>query len=208
MNEAAQGMWNIFLMEFTKHWTKMQELSFIFIKPNLAFCSVWLLVCLSPSWSKEGCMRVRVFTLLLFHSLQKVSGQQIFEKCLKIFFICCSHPSLIKIRFKGSNCMDPRFLAIILFHFFKRDISSFCLTEGIYFFLLLFTKFISLNKAGLELAQMWMCILKYTHRVPLGKVICDSLACCAIFADVPPVPSFISMNLRTYPSILKISCRG
>jgi len=45
--------------------------------------------------------------------------------------------------------------------------------------------------------------------VHLGKVICASLACCAIFADVPPTPSFISnMNLRTYPSILKISCRG
>ena len=35
----------------------------------------------------------------------------------------------------------------------------------------------------------------------LGKVIWASLACCAIFPDVPPVPLFISsMNLRTYPS--------
>ena len=37
--------------------------------------------------------------------------------------------------------------------------------------------------------------------VHLGKVICASLACCAIFADVRPTPLFISsMNLRTYPS--------
>jgi len=37
--------------------------------------------------------------------------------------------------------------------------------------------------------------------VHLGKVICASPACCAIFTNVPPVPLFISsMNLRTYPS--------
>ena len=36
--------------------------------------------------------------------------------------------------------------------------------------------------------------------VHFGKVICVSLACCAIFADVRPAPLFISMNLRTYPS--------
>ena len=65
MNEDTQGMWNIYLMELTNHWTKMQELSSIFIKPNLALCSAWLLVRLSPSGAKEGCMSVRVFTLLL-----------------------------------------------------------------------------------------------------------------------------------------------
>ena len=63
-----------------------------------------------------------------FYFLQKVSGQQIFETCLKIFFslkvfhhpfffsICCSHPCLIKIRFQGSTGMDPKLLAIILLH--------------------------------------------------------------------------------------------
>ena len=45
--------------------------------------------------------------------------------------------------------------------------------------------------------------------VHLGKVICASLACCAIFADVRPGPLFISiMNLRTYPLILKFSYSG
>ena len=64
-NEDAQDMWNIYLTELTKHWTKMQELSSIFIEPNFAFCSVWLLVRLSPSWSKESRMSIRMFTLLL-----------------------------------------------------------------------------------------------------------------------------------------------
>ena len=58
MNEDAQGMCNIYLMGLTKHWAMMQELSFIIIKPNFAFCSAWLLVRLSPSWTKEGCLSV------------------------------------------------------------------------------------------------------------------------------------------------------
>ena len=37
----------------------MQELSSIFIKPNLAFYSAWLLLRLSPSWTKEGCLSVQ-----------------------------------------------------------------------------------------------------------------------------------------------------
>jgi len=50
--------------------------------------------------------------------------------------------------------MDPELLAIILFHHFSREILPlFCLSKGIYFFLLLFTKFASLNKAGIKLAQ-------------------------------------------------------
>ena len=57
MNEDAQGMYNVYLMELTNYWTKMQELSSIFIKPNLAFCSAWLLVRLSP-WTMEGCLGV------------------------------------------------------------------------------------------------------------------------------------------------------
>ena len=61
----------------------MQELSSIFIKPNLAFCSVRLLVRLSPSWIKEGCLSVKdVYAapeLFSFLSLQKDSGQQIFK---------------------------------------------------------------------------------------------------------------------------------
>jgi hypothetical protein len=51
--------------------------------------------------------------------------------------------------------MDPELLAIILFHHFSREIFSLlCLSKGIYLFLMLFfTKFISLDKAGIKLAQ-------------------------------------------------------
>jgi len=45
-------------------------------------------------------------------------------------------------------------LAIILFRHFEREIFPLlCLSKGIYFFLLMFTKFVSLNKAGIKLAQ-------------------------------------------------------
>ena len=165
-NEDTQGMWNIYLIELTNPWTKMQELSSIFIKPNLVFCSAWLLVRLSPSGTKEGCMSVRVFTLLLgcilFIPYYKVSGQQIFEKCLKIFFlwkyfiiflIYCSHPWLIKIIFQSSNCMDPMLLAIILFHsFFKKDISLFFIKRFLFLFIVVH-QICVLNKAGIKLAQ-------------------------------------------------------
>ena len=124
-------MWNLYLMELTNRWTKMQELSSIFIKPNFALHSAWLLVRLSLSRTKEGC---RVFmssccSLVVFFSFpckslvdSKYSRRS--KDLLKEFhhfFICCSHPWLIKIIFQSSNCMDPRLLAIILFHLFSKE---------------------------------------------------------------------------------------
>jgi len=50
--------------------------------------------------------------------------------------------------------MDPGLFAIILFHHFSREIFPFFVGKGFYFFLLLFTKFVSLNKAGMKFAQI------------------------------------------------------
>ena len=126
-----------------------------------------------------------------------------------IFLICRSHPWLIKIRFQSSNCMDLRLLAIILFHSFLRKIFPIFVYQKV---------FISFDccSPDLRLKQGWdkTCTNGKEYfdnilTVHLGKVICASLACCAIFDDMPPVPLFFStMNLRTYPSILKISCKG
>ena len=127
------------------------------------------------------------------------------------FFICCSHPCLTRIRFQGSNGMDPRHAC----HYF---IFSIFFQEW-YFFFLFIKRYLSLFyccSPNLYLKQGWdkTCTNIKEHFdniliVHLGKVIWASLACCAIFPDVPPVPLFISsMNLRTYPLILKISCRG
>ena len=99
-----------------------------------------------------------------------------------IFFICCSHPCLIKIRFQSSNCMDPRVLVIILFLFIV--VHQICIFKQVW------------DKTCTNIKEHFDNILI----VHLGKLICASLACCAIFADVPPTPSFISMNLTTYPS--------
>ena len=97
----------------------------------------------------------------------------------------------------------PGMLAITLFleKKFKSDIFSFCLSKGVYLFLLLFTKFVFFeqgwDKTCTNIKEHFDNILI----VHLGRVICASLACCATFADVPPTPSFISnMNLRTFPS--------
>ena len=107
------------------------------------------------------------------------------------FFICCSHPWLIKIIFQSSNCMDPMLLAIILFLFIVvRQICIF--KEG-------------WDITCTNMKEHFGNILTMHH----GEVICASLACCAVFADMFPTPLFISnMNLRTYSPILKISCRG
>jgi len=93
-----------------------------------------------------------------FYFLQMVSRQQILEACLRIFLnafhicleISCSHPCLRKINLKGSKAMDPRLLAIILFHhFFSREIYIFF--QG---YLLLFTKFLFLFSLA-KLKQGW-----------------------------------------------------
>jgi len=49
----------------------------------------------------------------------------------------------------------PGMLAIILFSafFFKSDISSFCLSKGIYLFFIVVHQICILNKAGIKLAQ-------------------------------------------------------
>ena len=127
------------------------------------------------------------------------------------FFICCSHPCLTRIRFQGSNGMDPRHAChyFIFSIFFSRVI----------FLLFVFQKvFISFYCGSPNLCLKQGCDKTCTNikehfdnilTVHLGKVIYASLACCAIFADVRPAPLFISiMNLRTYPLILKISYRG
>ena len=119
------------------------------------------------------------------------------------FFICCSHPCLTRIRFQGSNGMDPRHAC----HYF---IFSIFFQEWYFFFL--FIK----RYSSLFIVVHQICIFKQGGKtctnmkehfdniltVHLGKVICASFACCAIFADVPLAPLFISsMNLRTPPSI-------
>ena len=126
------------------------------------------------------------------------------------FFICCSHPCLTRIRFQGSNGMDPRHACHFLFHHFfqESDIPSFFIKR--YLFLFIVVHQIYIFKQGW--AKICTNMKEHFDKIftsHLGKVIWASLACCAIFPDVPPVPLFISsMNLRTYPLILKISCRG
>ena len=122
------------------------------------------------------------------------------------FFICCSHPCLTRIRFQGSNGMDPRHACHYFISFFSREIFSF-FYQKVFFFVVhqiyIFKQ--GRDKISTNVKEHFDNILT----VHLGKVICASLWCCAIFADVPPAPLFISiMNLRTYPLILKISYRG
>ena len=84
------------------------------------------------------------------------------------FFICCSHPCLTRIRFQGSNGMDPRHACHYFISFFSREIFSFFLSKGIYFFLL-FTKFVFLNKAGIKFAQTWRSILTIYSQCTLER---------------------------------------
>jgi hypothetical protein len=127
-----------------------------------------------------------------------------------IFLICCSHPWLIKIIFQSSNCMDPRLLAIILFHLFlKRDISSFWLSTDIYLFFFVVHQ-ICIFKQGWDK----ICTNVKEHfdtvlTVHPGMVICDSLARVQLLLTCLPClflsPSWTWGLTR---QILKISCRG
>ena len=146
-------------------------------------------------------MSVRVFSLLLdcilFISCKRLVDSKYSRRSKDLlkefhhFFICCSHPWLIKIIFQSSNCMDPMLLAIILFLsivvrqicIFKEDWDITCTNVKEYFDNIL--------------------------TVHLGKVICAPLACCANLPDMHPVPLFISrMNLRTYPSNFETFLQG
>ena len=100
---------------------------------KLCIRSAWFLVHLSSCRTKERCVGVGImyadpcsFPFFLF--LQKVSGQQILEICVKDFVWICSHLCFKESsNSKDSYSMDPKLLAIILFHynFFKRELFFF-----------------------------------------------------------------------------------
>ena len=52
---------------------------------KLCICSAWFHVHLPPHWTKERCVGVMYATPHVFLFLQKVSGQQILERCIQDF---------------------------------------------------------------------------------------------------------------------------
>ena len=189
----------------------MQKLSVIYMKQSFAFVQLGSsCICLpvgprSIVLELELCMPALVPSPF-FSFLQKVSGQQILE-------ICCSHPCFKEIsNSKDSFSMDPKMLAIILFHLYINIFSERDLFWK-YFLKVLFTIFFKKcsHKAEIKLHKhnkevFW----QYTHYEP-WKVICTSLWCHAIFIEVHPGPCFISdMNLAWGLSnrFWKFLCRG
>ena len=94
------------------------------------------IVHLSYLWTTEHCVEIGVmytapcslsFSLFfIIPPLQKVSGQQIFERSIKEFFfgICCSHPWLRGNKLKRSKSMDPNAFChkfIFILYLFLRD---------------------------------------------------------------------------------------
>ena len=84
-----------------------------------------------------------------FSFLQKVSGQQILEICVKDFvWICCSHPCFKESsNSKDSINMDPKMLAIISIYYFFLSRERFILKR--LFTIFSFQK--SSNKAKIKL---------------------------------------------------------
>ena len=126
----------------------MQKLSVIYMKQSFTFVQLGSsCICLpvrprSVVLELELCMPVLV-PFPFFSFLQKVSGQQILEICVKDFvWICCSHPCFKESsNSKDSYSMDSKMLAIFLFHyFFEREFYF----EKIF---LLFTIFFLFRKA-------------------------------------------------------------
>ena len=130
--KVARVVWNTYLEELAKWWTKMQKLSVIYMKQSFAFVQLGsLCICLpfgprSVVLELQLCMPVLV-PFPFFSFLQKVSGQQILEICIKDFvWICCSHPCFKESsNSKDSYSMDHKMLAIIyfiIFFFRERDL--------------------------------------------------------------------------------------
>ena len=122
---------------------------------KLCIHSAWFFVHLSSCRTKEHCVGVGImyagpcsFPFFLF--LQKVSGQQILEICVKDFaWICCSHSCFRKVQIQKIHiAWIPKCLPSFYFIIFLREFYF----EKIF---LLFTIFFpfqkSLNKAKLKL---------------------------------------------------------
>ena len=123
----------------------------------------------------------------LFFFLQKVSGQQILQECIKnfelsFFQICCSHPCFTekKSSSKDYNSMVPKMLAINLFH----DISFFRESDSV---IRKFCSFVhqffqqNSNKAEIKLHEQNIGAFGGVHKVNLQNVTYASFACCANF---------------------------
>ena len=103
----------------------------------------------------------------------------------------------------------PGMLAFILFHhfFWESDIPS-LFYQKVFIFLLLFTKFVFLNKAGIKLAQIWRSILTIYSQCTLERwsllplhVVQFFMACLSRLCFSPVWTWGLTRQ------ILKISCR-
>jgi hypothetical protein len=123
MVKECMRIWDTYITDLPKPRIKCRSYGC-----NEALHSFCLVPCIFLPTGPRSIFVVYCVSLLwFFYSLQMVSGQQILEGRFKEFskgFYCCleiscSHPCLRKNKFKDSNSMDPKMLAILLFHFFQ-----------------------------------------------------------------------------------------
>ena len=94
---------------------------------KLCIHSAWFFVHLSSCRTKEHCVGVGIMyagpcSFPFFSFLQKVSGQQILEICIKDYvWICCSHPCFKESSNSRFICL-PSFYFFIIFFSFEREI--------------------------------------------------------------------------------------
>jgi hypothetical protein len=84
-SKDAQGVSDTYLEELAKHWTKNAKVKH---EAKLCVCSSWFLLHLSSLGTKEHCDEAGVMYVapcFFIFSLRKVSGQQILERCIRIW---------------------------------------------------------------------------------------------------------------------------
>ena len=168
-------------------------------------CTLFCLVPRAPvlHGGRECCMSIWLLhatpQLFPFYSLQKVSGHQILEACLrslKGFLLCleisCSHTcfkenQIWRFKSHGSQIVLPLFYFIILFSregylFFQR---VFIVVHQI--FISFFFLQENSSKVGIKLHERIGAFCQNAHSAP-RKVICASFVCCAFFFEVHPEP--------------------
>ena len=127
----AQGVWDTYLEELAKQWTKMQEWSFIYMKQSFAFVQLRSLCICLPIGPRSIVLELCTLLLVFFSFLQKVSGQQILERCIKniVFAFLVHIHTLTEIQIQKiylawiPDCLpSSSFIIIYIFFLFKREI--------------------------------------------------------------------------------------
>ena len=152
---------------------------------KLCICSAWFHVHLPPHWTKERCVGVMYATpCVFFRSCKRLVDTNTREMHRRLYFwICCSQLCFSEnSSSKDLVGMDPKMLAIILFHCYFFSFEREIYFKKIFFIVLHFFPFQkSLNKAKIKLHNITKRYLTIYSRWSLKVDMCLLCMSCNFF---------------------------